>query len=165
MKTSLNRPQIAIIIGFLCILSGCGQPQANLIGSGVDASLQPEVNQFELYYGKQIGNFPITLQDFSKLSEDVAPENVIGDCIVYSTGQKEIIIDSTYWNDQTTQQSDREELLFHELGHCELGLMHVNTASIINGLLLPTSIMDAIHFTGIFYQQNQTYYLNQLFGR
>jgi len=98
------------------------------------------------------------MQDFSKIS-GTTPD-IIGECITYTNGQKEIIIDEEYWNAPEIGDGDREELIFHELGHCQLGLVHVNTL-LPNGM--PTTIMNAQHFSGTWYELNRNYYLTVLF--
>ena len=76
---------------------------------------EPYIAKFELYYGKSITDIPI---NFSKLENRIA-----GICYNWNFGYREIEIDKDQWEDELTE--DRKlALIFHELGHCELGLDH-----------------------------------------
>ena len=61
----------------------------------------------------------------------------------------------------------RQELIFHELGHCELNLDHDETYNETDNC--PTSIMNPFVFGdyGVdnCYTPKFNYYINQLFGR
>lgn len=61
------------------------------------------------------------------------------------------------WN--RFSDESREQLIFHELGHCLLGRHH--TSDIWNNI--PKSIMNPIQFSDWVYVPNRVYYLNELF--
>lgn len=58
-------------------------------------------------------------------------------------------------------EAEREELLFHELGHCVLRRLHKSDVA-ENGL--PVSIMNPFIVRGDLYSLNQDYYLDELFS-
>lgn len=88
--------------------------------------------------------------------------SVAGVCSVWSDGYKEVTVSRFYW----ILYSDtlREILLFHELGHCVLGLSH-NDAKSFN---CPASIMQSYIFTEDeardCYEKNRFYYLEEISG-
>lgn len=82
--------------------------------------------------------------------------NIAGQCVLGGT-YSEIRIDSNSWNRWTINQ--KQQLISHELGHCALGLGHINQCSdgttaldgvdtsCNNGLSQPLSIMNWMMFT------------------
>lgn len=77
---------------------------------------------------------------------------IIGSCSFFSDGSRVIKIDPNFWI--FTTDADRELLMLHELGHCDLLLGHS----------MPLSIMEEFHIGGQRYSADKNYYLNQLFG-
>lgn len=80
--------------------------------------------------------------------------NLKDDTAGFCSGDKNgpyILIDREYWDNVT--DSDREVLLLHELGHCDLGLGHSHQ----------DTIMEPVLINGFDYLINQGYYLEQLF--
>lgn len=69
-----------------------------------------------------------------------------------------IYVNSYRWN-KYKKESDRELIMFHELGHCWLNKAHNNAE--INGT--PQSIMHSIHFEGDLYWAHRDFYLEELF--
>lgn len=75
---------------------------------------------------------------------------VIGECI--TSDNKTILIDPADWfysspNDQIT-------LLYHEMGHCDLGIVNHATTN---------TIMNEYHLSGYDFGLNPDFYLNELF--
>jgi SprT-like family len=66
--------------------------------------------------------------------------NIAGVCLVYSTGYREIQISRQVWFNQSEEQ--REQLVYHELGHCVLNKGHDDTTM----GECPNSIMRSISF-------------------
>jgi hypothetical protein len=60
-----------------------------------------------------------------------------------------------------SSDAEREELVFHELGHCILGLTHVGG---INADGIPASVMNPTEIHGAIYKQFRAYYMKGLFG-
>lgn len=67
-----------------------------------------------------------------------------------------IQIDPDFWNKSSNEQ--REELLFHELGHCILGRDHIETMLKYN---TPKSVMYPYVFESA-YKKHREYYVNEL---
>ena len=77
---------------------------------------------------------------------DTLPENTLGICNHY-TGHISLL--KSFWE---LFPNEREELIFHELGHCVLGLGHSESG-----------IMRPIHLYSSEYQPHRTEYLDILF--
>jgi hypothetical protein len=88
------------------------------------------------------------------------PDSAIGLCEVGGNEPAKISLKRSYWD--TASDLDKEQLIFHELGHCVLLRYHDNK-SLSNKN--PASIMSSYHFSGQIYNGNRTYYLDELFSR
>lgn len=106
-------------------------------------------DRFESIYGREV-NIKVT---FGSLKE-----NNVGVCI-YGVN-REIILDREFWDEIT--DAGREELIFHEFGHCILNLGHDSTFVLINGNVMPKSIMYPYIIGGTVYLDNRGYYLEEL---
>lgn len=90
---------------------------------------------------------------------------VIGTCTVYSSGSRAIHINPDFWyghglwEGMPAHASSKEQLMYHELGHCVLNRDHLNstTSGIAN------SIMNSYHLDFSVYLSYYTDYLVELF--
>lgn len=86
--------------------------------------------------------------------------NIAGTCTSWSDGYSEIQIDRTYWN--KINDMLRLELLAHEIGHCDYGLMHNDNLK-PNGC--PVSVMYSTNFNEIngvnCFENDFNYYMEQ----
>lgn len=133
-------------IYFTLLLSACGQaPQIT-----VEPAFDMYIAKFRTHVGVDIVDLSTT---FATL---VRP--MVGECIHKEDGTREIKIDLTYWNNSSDDA--REELLYHELGHCVLNKGHT---SVMNTDGCPHSIMHPQVFgnSGCFIN-NKEYYFNEL---
>lgn len=69
-----------------------------------------------------------------------------------------ILIDFSYW--MSHGYPYRENLFFHELGHCALGLGHDDST---NRRGVPLSLMHSSEVNAIMYSRYRDYYLDRLF--
>lgn len=115
------------------------------------------IGRFENSYGSKISDIPLNLKTL--------PSGIAGYCIEYSSGTKEIVFDSTYWSGIT--DLEKEELVFHELGHCQLNKDHKDGFIDLNGNNCKSSIMNSFVFTeyevNTCYITNHDYYIDELF--
>ncbi len=77
----------------------------------------------------------------------------------------QITINPQFWKSSSVSNSAREQLMFHELGHCVLNRPHrteVMKASDANANL-PVSIMYPYHLKQVVYEGNYQNYLTELF--
>lgn len=79
-------------------------------------------------------------------------------------GNHHIEIEKFYWEDLT--DADKEGLIFHELGHCELNRRHRNDtlpngewASRMRGSPIPEGLSAVINYSGV----RRDYYIDELF--
>lgn len=138
---------------YLCLLAfvlvGCG-PSRVMSGINVDPDLQPYFERFTLTIGVPTDGISAS---FGNLT---AP--MVGECILGSDGSRAIEIDSAHW--AQASDDDREQVLFHELGHCAMHLGHV-TATSLDGC--PVSIMYPYEFGNTpCYANNKAYYYQEL---
>ena len=107
------------ILSSLLFLIACGplvyiedrDPRA---GHGVPPEVRPYLDSYEQAAGRQVYDIPVS---FRPLASRDNPSRV-GLCVTYGAGYAEIFLDPKYW--EGARDSCREQLLFHELGHCDL---------------------------------------------
>lgn len=109
---------------------------------------------------------PITIQSLKVEFGDTKPlafyqQNAHGYCIKGEVPTVKIIPKSWEMADDTA----REMILFHELGHCVLNRPHHAGEVQLGGRRLPASLMTAKMFSRKFYEMNRDYYLQELFIR
>lgn len=162
------------ILATIAILtSSCGMP---LIGKHVqkksgtsrlfastDATFAPYVASFEAY-GKNItsnqnfkvGDIPINFG---------TPENTSFQavCYIYSNDAREIIVRKEWWD--YASDSDKESIIFHELGHCRLNREHDDGDVEIAGKSIKLSMMHHVIVTGSSYTERHSYYVDELFTK
>jgi hypothetical protein len=145
---------------FFVFLASCGSQVVNKTNK-IDAELQPYVDSFELYSGIQyMGTADLSPPEVIQFYN----ENAVGVCIVYKNGDKEIKIDNEYW--EISSLTVKEQLIFHELGHCALMRNHNSeflTLSKDDELYnAPQSIMYPYTFGGPLYTILRDYYMQEL---
>ena len=132
--------------------AACGvEAQKRKTTFSINPDFQPYVNKFE----EQIGELVEIDIEYNTLEEPV-----VGRCIKWTDGYRNIEIDPTYWPKHNNTQ--KEELLFHELGHCILDRDHDETIiSADKYYSIPKSIMYPYVFEYEYYLY-ETYYINEL---
>ena len=90
------------------------------------------------------------------------PKNVLGRCSKVGGVYETVYINQTLW--KTLNAGSKEELIFHELGHCLLDRAH-NTTLATDGTALPVSVMYPYHL-GAHYTSAAKYsaYQTELFS-
>ena len=158
-----------ILLFALVSLSACA-PKFNGQGLQINSQFQPYMDRF-VQESNTVGR-PVTISDLTIDFYDnmnIPGANggiVIGLCSMDGLSNPKITINTTWWKLMHNYPADREQLIFHEMGHCVLGLKHddtkVNAAD--NNALVPVTIMNSYHFSPYTYGVNYDYYMNQLFG-
>lgn len=117
------------------VLFGCGHT------ARIDPAFLEYVDDFESHIGVAVTDTDIVFDELDGPT--------LGYCI---TGQatNEIHIDRKSWSMMT--KDGQEQLIYHELGHCVLGLEHNNLRTILDGYYVEASIMNAYWFG------NRSYY-------
>ena len=135
---------------FLLFVSAC----ADTTYEKQPGKINPDFQKYVLKFEQNI-NIAVDLDiDYNKLAYPI-----IGTCYVYTDGYRNIDIDPDAWNE--AEDLKKEELIFHELGHCVLNRDHDNTMLEYNGDELPKSIMYPYVFE-YEYGEYQDYYWAEL---
>jgi Zn-dependent protease with chaperone function len=162
-KLSLYKNACAFSLCFVlaAVMSGCG--------AAAPETHTPvlQVNGFDEYVARfeqaaTEHEHPVQVQDliirFGQVDE-AGESGGRGVCQVASGETPVITVSAEAW--ATSTEEEREELIFHELGHCVLGLAHQGG---INAQGIPASLMNPYKIHGGIYRQFKDYYLAQLFA-
>jgi hypothetical protein len=124
---SLTTPETSALLKSTCMalltsvtLAKCGPPPDTRVlgGAVIDPAANAEVWSFEQALGLQV-TVPVGFWgDVSQL--DGADADAVGLCLA-DGAVRQVWLDSQYW---AASPECREALVFHELGHCVLGLDH-----------------------------------------
>jgi hypothetical protein len=150
----------ACICLIVLILTSCAPPNppSPVV---VDPVLQPYLTSFETDVGVSTDGISV---DFANTETNPNPlGETVGECILYSNNTKVIQIDSGYWTTASAEQ--RKQLIYHELGHCAMGLGHTPGYIASGGMNgCPISIMDPYVFSNLIgcLSSNESYYFNEL---
>lgn len=130
-----------------------------------NATFDPYIDRFEEHYGRPISDIPI---NFVKLQQPKGGKRIhLAFCMTYTEAFvnmhvvesfREIVVDAEQWWRLTNTQ--REILIFHELGHCELGREHDRTVFETG---IPTTLMNPDILNPFYYLLNKKYYIDELF--
>jgi hypothetical protein len=139
------------------LMVGCGKVR-------VDSQFSPYVDAFMSAKGDSTGVTQMRLATISIKFGEVEEKGALGQCHATPFTDPVITVDPDKWNE--LNDTERTILVFHELGHCELGRNHLEGKmdSITREYPCPKSIMAAIIPTGSCFTDNKDYYLNELFS-
>lgn len=123
----------------------------------IEAAFLPLVFEFESYQAKPVTTPIYFVDDLSV--------NILGVCIVWTRGSltyNEIRVNRLTYGRDSVQS---EMIIFHELGHCELGRPHSpDLTKIYDGRIIPFSLMYAVIFESGDYSRFHEHYIRELFG-
>lgn len=145
---------LGLIFGMVFVM-GCAQK--NQIYD-VPAELQPYVDLFvkEAYKrGQDVSVSHLTMM-FTHSYDD---KPILATC---TYADNVIRIGKAFWD--WAGPTTREQVVFHEFGHCLLGRDHDNGSTFRNNEYIPKSIMSQYLFPEYYYATYRTYYLNELFN-
>jgi hypothetical protein len=124
------------LIALMLLLSACGTK----VNTTVDPALVSYVQDFEMKMGVPANNTDVVFKPTSYPT--------IGVC--YRGGEKnKVEIDPVQWTKMDGY--GKEQLIYHELGHCVLGLSHNDGTFEMDGWNLPGSIMNTFWFGNAWY--------------
>lgn len=127
----------------LLLLASCGRSTEDFLN----------VNNSPIKRSKSDSTFNSFVEAFSKefnvgVKVPVIFKNIdvryAGVCLKYSNGYREIQINPTHWKNYSIEQ--REQLIYHELGHCVLNRGH-NDRLMETNTNCPDSIMRSYMFS------------------
>jgi hypothetical protein len=109
-----------LVVGGGVLISSCAQQRDPRAFTDVPAEIEEYYSRFESYYG--VDPSYVSAGFIDKIEGE---ESIVAVCKSWTSGHREILIEKGYWN----QLNDygREELVFHELGHCVFNRGHDNS--------------------------------------
>lgn len=145
------------------VLSGCGSTvvtdyihrtdHVNHRTPYVEEEFKVIVARFEARYSTQV-SMAITWRKLDKL--------IMGECHFWDDGYRRIYIDNAKWGNLTIK--GQEQLIFHELGHCQFDLDHDESkmpykeyGNIPRSIMFPNVFGDRAY-----YAELKQYYYNEL---
>lgn len=108
------------------------------------------VKRFESLYGKT----DVTIEIVDTIGIDEPDPKIVGYCFPM---QRLVQLQRAYWNQGS--EINREIVVFHELGHCQLKREHTYHAYEDN---CPISVMNPVLPNAPCYQKHYTDYINEL---
>lgn len=133
----------------LLLITGCGKSiedfiridNTNVKKAKTNPIFAPFIQSFEAEFNRKV-RVPIVLKTIEN--------KYAGVCLVYSNGYREIRINKNSWDQYSHEQ--KEQLIYHELGHCVMNKNHDN--ALLNNHC-PNSIMRSYMFND--YEINECY--------
>lgn len=163
---------IFLALMILTLATACGpriepQRQAGSVDSTLNQYLETFVSRAR-DNGVSLDTYSLSMSFSESMPQATSGGTVIGYCQRSSQSQN-VVIKGSYWNGASV--SDREQLVFHELGHCLLGLSHNDTTEVapvwnvpnMSASGVPSSIMNTFHFGSGLYSGNRETYIKRLF--
>jgi hypothetical protein len=149
---------LGIFIGLSLI--SCGTKHASVVS--IDDATQPYVSEFQ-DVGASQGRSIVITDLIVQFGETNVKANEIGKCTVGTDMTPTVTLSKPFWD--SVSNLDRRELVFHELGHCLLGLAHDDRMVAGPLGLMPKSIMHTQHLGPALYNQTtESWYETDLFG-
>lgn len=150
-----------VILILASVFSACFQdtPLTEELTNETNSALQSYYASFEREAA--LRGYDVDLDDLDLVStiEEIEEDGIAGTCHYNSQESNRITIDLTFW--QNANQSTRELVVFHELGHCVLFRDHLEDENNQNTCL---SIMNSgTSGCRVRYADNREYYLDELF--
>jgi hypothetical protein len=163
MKAAFNLLlEIAIIIGVLVVVMGCGR-------AGVDPAFDSYVQSFEADAKANGSRAQVTYGvEFGDPTQANCAESSGGCCEVGFAGwSRRVVVKRAWWD--KLDETARTSLLYHEFGHCSLGRKH-NDKTVYYGkgdqgetIMMPVSIMYHAAPGGWAFTHYHDSYLEELF--
>ncbi len=162
MEWEMNQAQAIVFSVLLGVSASSCAPKEKQHESflQVDAPFQDFVHSFETV-SAQHGQ-PITVSDLVIQFGSTPSLNETGVCEWADNQTPKITVNERIWN--TLNDYDKQEVIFHELGHCILKRVHQNTEMMAyNGTVqVAESIMYPYRISGTIYRDNITHYNDEL---
>lgn len=109
------------MVGSSLLFCNCSKETNSKI---VEAELIEYFDLFEEEAAKFDKEIDLSTLDIGGMVENIEVNGVLGQCISYSDGTKDVVVDAKYW--EGLNGLEKEYIIFHELGHCVLQRSHVN---------------------------------------
>ncbi len=125
------------------------------------SEFQPYITSFEKNAAQNLNEPDFTVGDIPINFGDTTTEDYDGVCNTYSDGTKEILIKKSWW--ESTDDTQREIMIYHELGHCRLGRDHDDERRVVGTHTYKMSVMNPIIPTSQDYSAQKNAYLTELY--
>lgn len=153
---SMNDLKTYISVLMILVFLSCSEEKQE---QTIDAELQKYFQSFQQEARSRGVDLNLEDEQIDGYISNISGQGVIGNCTRYASGKKELTIDTDHWN--TSTDSEKELVVFHELGHCILGRVHTEEKDRQGKCV---SIMTAGKGAcKLNYATNRTAYLNELF--
>lgn len=158
----MNRLQGLAVLSFLVLSASACAPKEKQHESflQVDSSFQAYVSNFEQVAADE--GTPLTITDLMVAFGPTSSLNETGVCEWAENETPRIIVNQRIWN--TLSDDDRQEVIFHELGHCVLRRVHQNGEMPAYGGVtnIPVSVMYPYRISGTIYRDYMDHYHGEL---
>lgn len=160
----MNALQVSSIVLGLSVASSCAPIEKEHIEMfQVDSTFMPYVQNFEL--AAQAEGVSMKITDLIIEFGSTPSMNETGVCEIATNETPKVTINQRIWN--TLSNTDRQEVIFHELGHCTLRRRHQEgeIMGFNNTTRIPASIMYPYRIPGTTYQAHIDHYHEELFSK
>jgi hypothetical protein len=150
----------------IALFCGCGKEISRpTLNQDIDPAFAPYWQSFKDEANARFLSSSVSEQDVYIQFGDL-DENLHGECID-GRGGDSIVISRDYWD--TIDQTQREILIFHEIGHCQLTRPHVGDGGyLLSYSVAPSLMVSSINgCNGVFDPYSpkwRAYYIDELFG-
>jgi len=128
-------------------------------------NIHPEMRSYFVEFEKEANrrglNFEAELNLLNTSFADIPQSGVAGQCRWHSSQPNLVTIDTPFWNN--ANESLREWVMFHELGHCILDRDH-SEAENQNGICLSIMASGTGSCQSEYNANNKEFYLDELFS-
>ncbi len=160
----MNRIQAFAVVSFIVLSASSCAPKEKQHDAflQVDAPFQDFVNNFEQTSSEE-GN-ALVIDDLVVVFGTTPTMNETGVCEWAENETPRIVINQRIWN--TLNDYDKQEVIFHELGHCVLRRVHQNSEMLAydGAQTVPDSVMYPYRIPGTIYRDNIVHYHDELFA-
>lgn len=153
------------LLATIVLVAACGKSEPPRI----DAAAAPFVKSFYAAAAAAGRTVPqhtsVVFGDLSGVTDVAHDGRLLGFC---TPAEGRVVLDGNYW--ETMDDAGREALVFHELGHCELGQEHREgyevreRSDIIIKVRAPVSVMQSAFIGGDSWTQWREDYIEELFA-
>ena len=113
---AMNKYSLLLCLGLLMVM-GCSEDVVS-----TDEELIPYFQLFADEAAERGIIVDYEAERIEGLKQNISQINVLGQCFRNEDKPKKIVVDIDYWD--SANESDRQFLIFHELGHCFLNREH-----------------------------------------
>lgn len=128
--------------------------------SQVDEALQVHFNRFLEEAAERGADYQAQVADLEGHIKEIERDGVVGQCHSSDEASNIVEVDEDFW--QTASYTEREYVVFHELGHCVLGRGHSDgrtAAGICESIMYSGLTNCKVNYTA----SNRETYLDELF--